>query len=101
MKVSTNDIYESAFLLLKSCELQEIEGTRVNGKIVCNLILTGENINKLQLDYLNGKATANILDLRRMLGQVHSWVNSARKKIKNQLREQELHSQSTPEGGVA
>ena len=81
--------------------MQEIEGTRVNGKIICNLILTGENINKLQLDYLNGKATANILDLRRMVGQIHAWLSSAKKKIKNQLREQELRDRISAEGGAA
>lgn len=90
MQVTTNDLYESAYYLLHNCELVEIEGNKVNGKILCNLILTGTDITKLQLDYLNGKASANILDLRRMVGQVHAWVSTAKKKFKRQLQTQEV-----------
>ena len=92
MQVTTNDLYESAYYLLHNCELVEIEGNKVNGKILCNLILTGTDITKLQLDYLNGKASANILDLRRMVGQVHAWVSTAKKKFKRQLQTQEVQS---------
>ena len=90
MTVTTNDLYESAYYLLHGCELVEIEGSRINGKVICNLVLTGPAITKLQLDYLNGKASANILDLRRMMGQLHSWVNTSRKKFKRQLQAQEV-----------
>ena len=90
MQVTTNDLYESAYYLLHNCELVEIEGTKMGGKILCNLILTGTDITKLQLDYLNGKASANILDLRRMVGQVHAWVSTAKKKFKRQLQTQEV-----------
>jgi len=92
MQVTTNDLYESAYYLLHNCELVEIEGTKMGGKILCNLILTGTDITKLQLDYLNGKASANILDLRRMVGQVHAWVSTAKKKFKRQLQTQEVQS---------
>ena len=84
-KVSTRDIYEAAYLLLSGAELTEIEGTTVNGKIICNLIFTGEDIASLQLTYLNGEAEANILNLRRMVGQVNAWIHSSKRKFKNQL----------------
>ena len=83
--ISTRDSYEAAYYLLNKCELIEIEGTRMNGKIICNLIFSGNNIASLQLTYLNGEAEANILNLRRMVGMVTSWINTSRKKFKNQL----------------
>jgi len=89
LQVSTNDFYETAYYLLNGCELVDIEGKKVNGKIICSCILTGESISELQLSYLNGKAEANILNLRRMVGQVSAWVHAAKKKIKTQLLQQE------------
>ena len=83
-------VYAEIVRVLCTCERVEIEGNKVNGKILCNLILTGTDITKLQLDYLNGKASANILDLRRMVGQVHAWVSTAKKKFKRQLQTQEV-----------
>ena len=82
----THDIYEAAYMLLNKCQLEDIEGIQVNGRIICNLLLTGENINQLQITYLNGEASANILDLRRMVGQVNEWVHQSKKKFKNQLQ---------------
>lgn len=81
--VTTSDLYETAYYLLNGCELVEIEGNRVNGRIVCSLILSGELIAGLQLTYLNGEAEANILSLRRMVGQVSAWVHTAKRKFKN------------------
>ena len=88
LKVSTNDFYEAAYYLLNGCEVVDIEGVKVGSRIMCRCILTGEAISELQLAYLNGKAEANILSLRRMVGQVSAWVNTAKKKYKNQLNQQ-------------
>jgi hypothetical protein len=85
--VVTNDIYEAAYFLLSGCELVDIKGIRIKGKLNCNLVFTGENITQLQLTYLNGEAEANILKLRRMLGQVHAWVMKSRKKLNKELTE--------------
>jgi hypothetical protein len=94
MQITTNDCFESAYYLLNGCELIEITGTRVNGKILCNLILTGQNIAQLQLDYLNGKAMANILNLRRMVGQVRIWISNAQRKYKKALQPEAQEVQS-------
>jgi hypothetical protein len=83
-KIITNDFYEAAYMLINNCELVDIEGTHSNNRILCNLILSGENITKLRITYLNGEAEANILNLRRMVGQVSAWVHGAKKKIRNQ-----------------
>jgi len=101
IKVSTNDFYETAYYLLNGCEVVDIAGVKVNGKIICNCIITGDNISELQLAYLNGKAEANILSLRRMVGQVSAWVHTAKKKIKNQLIQQPPEPGGIAPGGAA
>ena len=84
MKISTSDAWEAAYMLLEGANLDEIEGMQTNGRIICRMILSGENITKLQLTYLNGEAKAGILELRSMLGQVNAWLYAAKKKFKSQ-----------------
>jgi len=100
LKVSTNDFYEAAYYLLNGCEVVDIEGLKAGSRIMCRCILTGENISELQLNYLNGKAEANILSLRRMVGQVSAWVHTAKKKYKNQLNKNTALSGGVAPGGA-
>ena len=92
-EISTNDAWEAAYMLLAGATLNEIEGAQTDGRIICRMVLTGENVSKLQITYLNGEAQANILNLRRTLGQVNALIHSAKKKFKNQLKQEEPSSQ--------
>jgi len=83
-KISTSDAWEASYVLLSGAHLDEIEVMQANGRIICRMILSGENISKLQLTYLNGEAYASILELRSMLGQVNAWMYAAKKKFKQQ-----------------
>lgn len=96
MKISTSDAWEASYMLLEGANLDEIEGMQTNGRIICRMILSGENITKLQLTYLNGEAKAGVLELRSMLGQVNAWLYAAKKKFKNQIQQQ-----ATTQGGEA
>jgi hypothetical protein len=91
-KISTSDAWEASYILLSGARLDEIEAMQTNGRIICRMILSGENISKLQLTYLNGEAQAGVLELRSMLGQVNAWMYAAKKKFKQQS--------STPGGDV-
>jgi hypothetical protein len=88
-QVATTDLYEAAYYLLNGCKIEEIVGKEANDRVVCSIILTGDKIVQHQLTYLNGDAEANIISLRRMVGQMTAWVNQSRKKFKNQFRAQE------------
>ena len=88
MRISTSDAWEAAYMLLEGANLDEIEGMQTNGRIICRMILSGKNITKLQLTYLNGEAEANVLKMRSMVGQVKTWMYAAKKKFKSQLQEQ-------------
>jgi hypothetical protein len=93
MKISTSDAWEAAYMILHGATLDEIEGMQTNGRIICRMILSGKNITKLQLTYLNGDAEANILKMRSMVGQVKTWMYAAKKKFKSQLQEQQAAAQ--------
>ena len=94
--ITTSDAWEAAYMLIHGAHLAEIEGMQTNGRIICRMILSGENITKLQLTYLNGEAKAGVLELRSMLGQVNAWMHAAKKKFKNQFKQE-----ASAQGGEA
>ena len=88
MEVATCDLYEGSYYLLNGCELEAIEGLKVNGSVTCRLTLSAVNLNTLQLTYLQGQAEANLFRFRRTYGQLSALVQKAKKKFKNQLKQQ-------------
>ena len=87
-QVSTCDLYEGTYYLLNGCELEAIEGLRVNGKLTCRMNFTGENLTQLQLSYLQGQAGANLFEFRRTYSQLSALVLKAKKKFRNQLKQE-------------
>ena len=87
-QITTSDAWEAAYMILHGANLDEIEGMQTNNRFICRMILSGKNIAKLQLTYLNGEAEANVLKMRSMVGQVNAWMYAAKKKFKSQLQEQ-------------
>ena len=87
-QITTSDAWEAAYMIVHGAHLDEIEGMHTNNRIICRMILSGENITKLQLTYLNGEADANVLKMRSMVGQIKTWMYAAKKKFKSQLEEQ-------------
>ncbi len=88
MEVTTCDLYEGSYYLLNGCELEAIEGLKVNGSVTCRLTLSAVNLNTLQLTYLQGQAEANLFRFRRTYGQLSALVQKAKKKFKNELKQQ-------------
>ena len=87
-QIATSDAWEAAYMIIHGAHLDDIEGMHTNNRIICRMILSGENITKLQLTYLNGEAKAGVLGLRSMLGQVNAWIYAAKKKFKSQLQQE-------------
>jgi hypothetical protein len=88
-RLTTTDLYEGTFYLLGGCELTGIEAERVNGTISCRLTFTGEKLSELQSEYFAGRAKVPLFPFRRAFGQVNALVYSAKKKAKNQLRQEQ------------
>jgi hypothetical protein len=99
--VTTTDLYESVYYYLNSCELIEITGVKVNGKIACELTFARPNIGSLQVAYLQGKAEVNLLEFRRAFGQINAWVHTAKKKFKNRLKNEAPKRTQALEGGAS
>ena len=87
-QITTSDAWEAAYMILHGANLDEIEGIQTNNRIICRMILSGKDITKLQLTYLNGEAEANVLKTRSMVGQVNAWIYAAKKKFKSQANQQ-------------
>ena len=85
-RVSTTDLYESAFYLMGGCELLGIQAEKLNGSITCKLTFCGERLPELQSEYFAGRAKVALFPFRRTFGQVNALVYSAKKKARNQLR---------------
>jgi hypothetical protein len=88
-KVSTADLYEACYYLLNSCMLEAIEGLPVNGEISCSLSFTGEKIPDLQAQYFQKTASVNLFHFRRAYSQVNSYLLQAKKKLKQDYRQQQ------------
>jgi len=84
---ATTDLYEATYYYLNGCELVEITGERVNGRITCELTFGKPDISNLQLTYLRGRAEVNVFQFRRAYGQITSWVARAKKEFKSRPRE--------------
>jgi glutathione peroxidase-family protein len=95
-RLTTTDLYESTFYLLGGCELTGIEAERVNGTISCRLTFQGEKLAALQSEYFAGNAKVLIFPFRRAFGQVNALVYSAKKKAKNQLRQEQAAEGGEP-----
>ena len=83
-QISTTDTYEAANYLVHGCELLEISCQQMDGKPTCRLVFTGPEINKLQLEYFNGKACINLFAFRRAYGQINAMIYEAKKRAKKE-----------------
>ena len=88
--VSTTDLYESTFYLCEGCSIETIEGVPVNGNISCKLVLSGPNIEALQVLYFKGEAKVDLFTFRRAYAQVNSYVHNAKKKLRKELTQQKI-----------
>ncbi|MCD6122957.1 MAG: hypothetical protein J7K04_14060 [Spirochaetales bacterium] len=86
--ITTSDFYEAAYYLLNHYSINTIQCLLVNGKVTCQFIFEGENPGPVQLSYFQGKAEVNLLQFRRAYGQVNSYAYEAKKKWKQQQRQE-------------
>ena len=68
--ISTTDLYEACFYLLQGFKLEKVEIVNQNRKEMGKFILSGEGIQKVQLDYFNAEAVVNLLEFRRTYNQL-------------------------------
>ena len=97
--IGTSDFYEAAWYILSGCRIRTIVCTEVNEKISCRFTVTGENLGPLQVAYFQGEARVNLLEFRRVYGQINSWSHEAKKKYRNEERHKEEKKRHQEAGG--
>ena len=65
----TTDIFRGAFFLASGGELAEVR-VRNNGKRIASFLFTGADLEKLDKDYMSGKAMVNPVQLRESLNRL-------------------------------
>ena len=77
--VSTQDIYESAYLLTLGAHVEDVQVLTENNKLVCRFVFSGDNLLQAQNDYFNSKAIVNLWEFRRCFNRINSLIGTARK----------------------
>lgn len=88
-EVSTEDIYESAFMLTNGASIINIEVLQENSKSICRFTFSGENLLQLQNDYYNAKAVVNLWEFRRCFNRINSLIGTARKEYREKIASQQ------------
>ena len=81
-KVSTQDIYESAYLLTLGANVECVEALTENNKLVCKFTFSGANLLQAQNEYYNSRATVNLWDFRRCFNRINALIGTAKKEAK-------------------
>jgi hypothetical protein len=83
-EVSTEDIYESAFMLTKGAAIINVSVLQENNKPICRFTFSGESLLQAQNDYYNAKAVVNLWEFRRCFNRINSLIGTARKEYREQ-----------------
>jgi hypothetical protein len=67
--LETTDIFRGAFFLCSGGELAEVR-IRSNGKRIATFLFTGAGLERLDKDYMNGKALVNPVQFRESLNRL-------------------------------
>ena len=82
--VTSRDLYELAFFLTRTaCKIKSIEVEEELGRPACVVTVSGENLKKLQLDYLNSHAPVDAISYRKSLSYIRSLVYGELNKSRN------------------
>jgi len=68
-RLETTDIFRGAFFLCKGAELSEVS-LRNNGKRIASFLFTGDGLDQLDKDYMNGTAQVNPVQFRESLNRL-------------------------------
>lgn len=70
MKIKTKDLWQSAFMLAKGGNLEDVRiGSNGNGKREVIFTLSSDDINELVCEFRSGQAVCNVARLRA--GMIH------------------------------
>jgi hypothetical protein len=82
--IKTSDIYEIVwyFVSSRSINIESIEVLPRGKQAICQFALSGEDLDRLQNDYLQDNAIVNIKAFRKTLCQVNGIIDKTRREAK-------------------
>ena len=80
--ITTSDTFEAGFYLTKGASIVDACLIDENNKKICTFTLSGDELNKHQVDYFNCNAFVNLWDFRRCLTRINSLVGSVKANAK-------------------
>ena len=83
--VKTLSLYEAAFLLASGCRIEELKVIKELGQETCLIILSGESIKTLQLQFLNSEASVDPLLYQKAISKVRTLVYAKVGRIKQPI----------------
>lgn len=84
-RVATRDLYEGVYYGMNQCVLETIEGKMENGRLLCEMIFTGDNLAELQTRFFQGTAEVNLIEFRRYYAHLNSFLVKEKRKLKNAM----------------
>ena len=87
--ISTRDMYEASLYLTLGANIKNIKIIKENRKEICQFIISGNNLQKAQINYFNGEVTVNLWDFRRCYMRLHSLIGTVRKNAKEKASKQQ------------
>jgi hypothetical protein len=85
-KITTADVWESAFFLSQGAKIESIDCLALNGGLSCRVSFGSENLTELQKSYFSGAGYVEIFALRRAYSQIQSYIAEAKTKHKKEMK---------------
>ncbi len=83
--IKTTDVYEIVWYCATSdsISIESIEVIPRGKQSICQFAVSGEDLNRLQNDYLQDRAFVNIKIFRKTLQKINGLIDKARKDVKS------------------
>lgn len=97
--IQSTDVFEIAYLLtVHNFSVDNVTVVPVNKSEVCQFTISGdESLSKAQLEYYNNYGTVKILDFKRAMHRVNTFIGIAKKEYRKQLNEKKLAERTEKE----
>ena len=95
MRITTTDIYESAYMLCCGEHLSDVWVNNGRQRRTVVFAFDGQNIGDCQRNYHTGEAEVNIIDFRRHLDNLRDRITQTRKQNPNTRNSKHEHANQT------
>ncbi len=95
--IKTGDLWTSAYLVLNGAEIENLIVSGSNGKTSVYFIFSGTEAERLNREFISGKAEANVMKLKTTMNHLKDLLFDKlreRKEKKNENRNKKYHRQS-------